>query len=188
MALVCRDRFYVLYQKQSTWEVLSGTDELTSMRQTSELRLTSLKSSPSSANANNHLSLVTLQDGKTLLAHSELGLMPTKRSPSQLSLPRADKLHKMIIEEQRSLSLFHPSLLAELFYKGYGDFVVKILLKLNDILAASQDQSEGSKARLSDYLDMDLESLLLELKAQAEQLALATASGGQPEVKQPAGK
>ena len=63
------------------------------------------------------------------------------------------------------MSLFHPSLLAELYYKGYGDFVVKILLKLNDILISCQSESTEEHVKLSDYLDMDLESLLLELKA-----------------------
>lgn len=34
IALICRDRIYVLYQKQSTWEVLPHTDPLTNMRVT----------------------------------------------------------------------------------------------------------------------------------------------------------
>ena len=81
----------------------------------------------------------------------------------------------MIIERQRSLSLFHPSLLAELYYKGYGGFVVKILLKLSEILklaaerpSSDKQQTSPDEQKLSDYLDMDLESLLLELKSQAE--------------------
>lgn len=71
--------------------------------------------------------------------------------------------------------MFHPNLLAELYFKGYGAFVVKILLKLKVMLEERQTE------KLSDYLDMDLESLLLELKTQAEQLALSTS--GAPEVK-----
>ena len=68
----------------------------------------------------------------------------------------------MIIQRQRSQSLFNPSLLAELYYKGYSLFIVKILLKLKGILATHQ------RVRLHDYLDMDLQTLLLELKAQAK--------------------
>ena len=64
-------------------------------------------------------------------------------------------------------------MLAELYYKGYGTFVVKILLKLKALL------EERSAERLSDYLDMDLESLLLELKSQAEQLASSDPSQAQ---------
>jgi len=56
----------------------------------------------------------------------------------------------MIIEQQRSQSLFNPNLLSELYFKGYGLFVVKILLKLKGILEARKHE------RLSDYLDMDL--------------------------------
>ena len=71
-----------------------------------------------------------------------------------------------------------------MYYKGYGAFVVKILLKLKVVLEQLDSSSEEKKAgeqKLSDYLDMDLESLLLELKSQAEQLALGTS--GAPEVK-----
>ena len=58
--------------------------------------------------------------------------------------------------------MFHPGLLAELYYKGYWSFVVKILLKLKEFIETHIDD------KLSDYLDMDLESLLVELKTQAE--------------------
>ena len=51
----------------------------------------------------------------------------------------------MIIERQRSLSLFHPSLLAELYYKGYGGFVVKILLKLSEILKLAAERSSSAQ-------------------------------------------
>jgi len=78
----------------------------------------------------------------------------------------------MIIERQRSQSLFNPSLLAELYFKGYGMFVVKILLKLKGILENQQ------RDKLNDYLDMDLQTLLLELKTQAKQLTMASTSGG----------
>ena len=54
--------------------------------------------------------------------------------------------------------MFHPGLLAELYYKGYWSFVVKILLKLKEFIETHIDD------KLSDYLDMDLESLLVELK------------------------
>ena len=53
--------------------------------------------------------------------------------------------------------MFNPGLLTELYYKGYGPFVVKILLKLKEML-------EAKTQKLSDYLDMDIETLLGELK------------------------
>ena len=120
--------------------------------------------------------IISLHDGKTLLGQSEAKLLST--TANRLSLPKCEKLHKLILQRQRSLSLFHPSLLAELYYKGYGSFVVNILLKLKEILTlaaekSKESSSESEEQKLSDYLDMDLESLLVELKNQAEQLALA---------------
>ena len=55
-------------------------------------------------------------------------------------------------------------MLAELFIKGYSGLVLKVLLKIKELLVLNQSNSVA----LSDYLDMDLESLLLELKSQAE--------------------
>ena len=173
IALTCLDRTYVLYQKQSTWEVLPSTDPLTNMRWTAELQVAGVKGTTPQPS---HMMIVSLHDGKTLLGQSEAKLLST--TASRLSLPRCEKLHKLILQRQRSLSLFHPSLLAELYYKGYGSFVVNILLKLKEILTLAAEKSkesptESEEQKLSDYLDMDLESLLVELKNQAEQLTLA---------------
>ena len=82
-------------------------------------------------------------------------------------------IHQLFALKQRSQSLFHPKLLTELFNKGYTLLVVKILVKLMDMLKAE-------KEKISDYLDMDLGSLLIELKSQSE--ALAVGQGGQAPV------
>ena len=84
IALTCLDRIYVLYQKESTWEVLPHTDPLTNMRKTSELHIAGLMSSSNS----NHLSLITLHDGKTLLAHSEAEIL--SKTSQRLSLPKTE--------------------------------------------------------------------------------------------------
>jgi len=92
-------------------------------------------------------------------------------------------LHRKIIEKQRSQSLFNPGLLAELFIKGYSSLVLKILLKMKELLggvSSGEQPKEEECANLSDYLDMDLESLLLELKSQAEAITAAQGSAAQP--------
>ena len=71
IALTCLDRMYVLYQKQSTWEVLPSTDPLTNSRKTSELQVAGVKASTKA----NHLSIVSLHNGKTLMAHSEAQIL-----------------------------------------------------------------------------------------------------------------
>lgn len=92
-------------------------------------------------------------------------------------MPATQLLHRRIIARQRSQSLFAPDLLAELFFKGYGEFVVKILLKLKELLEKINEAE--SQERFSDYLDMDLESLLLELEAQVEVLLAKSGQGQQ---------
>ena len=62
----------------------------------------------------------------------------------------------------------------ELYYKGYWKFIVKVLMKLKDFM---EKQQEGDD-RISDYLDMDLEGLLIELKNQCEAVVMLT-SGNQ---------
>jgi hypothetical protein len=74
--------------------------------------------------------------------------------------------------------------LQELYQKGYWKFIVKILMKLNDFLERQNDGSE----RISDYLDMDLESLLVELKNQSEAVALLTSGNNGPSASNQAGK
>ena len=64
------------------------------------------------------------------MAHSETKIVTQHQS----AIVSKERLHKLIIEKQRSLSLFHPKLLAELFVKGYGSFVIKILLRLKALL------------------------------------------------------
>jgi len=86
-------------------------------------------------------------------------------------------MHSVLVQAQRSLSLFHPTLLSELFIKGYSSLVVKLLVKLKLKL----EKIDDSTKRVQDYIDHDLESLLLELKSQAETFSL----GGSA---QPAGK
>ena len=86
-------------------------------------------------------------------------------------------IQKLFALKQRSQSLYHPKLLTELFNKGYSLLVVKILVKLMEMLKVEKD-------KICDYLDMDLSSLLIELKSQSE--AFAVGQGGQAPV--PAGK
>ena len=98
---------------------------------------------------------IILRDQRDLIAYSESKIFSSSANEQEyLAIPKIDKLHRMIIERQRSESLFNPGLLIELYYKGYGSFVVKILLKLKQMLEA---KTEG---KLSDYLDMDIETLL----------------------------
>lgn len=122
--------------------------------------------------------IVSLHENGTLLAHKETKLLQ-QDSEKRLALPQSSELHRMIIERQRSQGLFHPNLLAELYFKGYGSFVVKILLKLKELLESRQTE------KLSDYLDMDLETLLLELKTQAELLMAGSSAGAPPEPEKP---
>lgn len=112
------------------------------------------------------------------MAHKETKLLKLN-SDKRLAVPQTSELHRLIIERQRSQGLFHPNLLAELYFKGYGTFVVKILLKLKELLESRQTE------KLSDYLDMDLESLLIELKTQAEHLMASSSPAAPPEPEKP---
>jgi hypothetical protein len=61
--------------------------------------------------------------------------------------------------KQKSQALFHPALLKTLYIKGHWKLVVRVLLKLKALL------KEDAEKHICDYLDMDLEALLVELKA-----------------------
>ena len=130
----------------------------------SDLKLTALTSLDST-----NRTLVSLYDNQVLVAHSEAQVLSQL---SHFSVPRCEKLHRLIIEKQKSQCIYHPAVLEELLYKGYGSFVVKILLKLKELLEAKHE-------KLLDYLDMDLETFLVELKAQADGLAAQTSQPGQ---------
>ena len=86
----------------------------------------------------------------------------------KLQITEQVSVHALYAEKQRSQSLFHPNLLSELYYKGYGMLVTKILVKLKDILQKEQEHGK----RIPDYLDLNLDSLLTELKAQFEAVNL----------------
>ena len=77
--------------------------------------------------------IVSLHNERTLLAHKETKILQ-QEGQMRLALPTSCELHKLIIQRQRSQGLFHPNLLAELYFKGYAAFVVKILLKLKELL------------------------------------------------------
>jgi hypothetical protein len=57
------------------------------------------------------------------------------------------------------MPLFFPSLLKSLYIKGYANLVVKILVQMHEALKRHKDDSQ----LVSDYIDMDLQALLLEL-------------------------
>lgn len=80
------------------------------------------------------LMVVSLINQEVLLAHSEAQILGLSKQQKQLSIPGTQLVHRKIIANQRSQSLFSPALLSELFFKGYGAFVVKILLKLKELL------------------------------------------------------
>ena len=164
--MVYQDRIHVVFQKQQTWEVLPPSDPLGSSSESGYLQLSLLRG------LDGRQTLISLQNDQFLRAHAEAELL-NSTCDQRWSLPRSEKLHRLIVEGQRSQSLFDPHLLAELFIKGYGAFVVKILLKLKELL-------EADPKRLSDYLEMDLETLLLELKAQADALLAQSRQPGQP--------
>lgn len=47
-------------------------------------------------------------------------------------------LYDKTVQAKRSYALFTPSMLEELYFKGYGKLVVKVLVKLKDILTTYQ--------------------------------------------------
>ena len=73
---------------------------------------------------------------------------------------RTKCLQNSFIQSQKSMPLFSPYLLQSLYIKGYANLVVKILVQMDEALKSHLNDSK----LVSDYIDQDLEALLLELQ------------------------
>ena len=165
IALMSRDDVYLLGQKQNDWSLLHKQGSLTDLDPGALFDSLRFEQIDSSRGAQQK-AFVALINGSHLVAFASPELL---EGPSdRLHVTEQARVHQLFAEKQRSLSLFHPSLLSELYYKGYSMLIVKILVKLMDILQKEQ----ASETRISDYLDMDLNSLLTELKTQSEAVQL----------------
>ena len=60
---------------------------------------------------------------------------------------------------QKSLALFDDKLLKSLYVKGYGNFILKILVKLKQALQTVSDSGK----EIGDFLDFDLEQIMNEI-------------------------
>lgn len=72
---------------------------------------------------------------------------------------RENSMHNLFIKSQKSLPLFFPALLEELYIKGYANLVAKLLVLMHEALIKHKESSE----LVSDYINMDLSGLLTEL-------------------------
>jgi tRNA pseudouridine-54 N-methylase len=82
-------------------------------------------------------------------------------------------MHNFFIKSQKSMPLFSPFLLEQLFVKGYANFIVKLFVLMHDALKRHKE----SKTQVSDYIDMDLAELLTELQQSADAFVLASGGG-----------
>ena len=172
IALMSRDDVYLLGQRQNDWALLHKQAALTDLHPREmfdALRFEQINS----CRGDQQRAYVSLINDSHLVAFASPELLA---DPSDaLQVAEQASVHQLFAEKQRSQSLFHPNLLSELYYKGYGMLVVKILVKLKDIL--QKEQESGSP--ISGYLDMNLSTLLTELKAQSEAVSLGV-SGQAP--------
>jgi hypothetical protein len=68
-------------------------------------------------------------------------------------------MHNFFIKSQKSMALFSPALLEQLFIKGYANLIVKLFVLMHEALKRHKDDTN----LVSDYIDMDLATLLIEL-------------------------
>ena len=74
--------------------------------------------------------------------------------------------HKATLESQKSMALYEPQVLQDLFYKGYAKYVVKHLVSLSRVL--ERMDSEGKEHKVADFIDLDLKALLSDFKQQTD--------------------
>jgi hypothetical protein len=72
---------------------------------------------------------------------------------------RSECLHNFFVKSQKSVPLFSPSLMESLFVKGYAGLVAKLFVLMFESLKRHKDDN----VLVSDYIDMDLSALLVEL-------------------------
>ena len=100
---------------------------------------------------------------------------PRQIDQLQLGNFRENSLHKYFVQSQRSMALFYPGLLEALYIKGYATLVVKLMVKMHEAL--QKHENMDSSQVISDYIDMDLEALLIEIKSQSVAFVLAQGGG-----------
>jgi len=117
---------------------------------------------------------VTNQRNVFVLNDADLMDIDSKETPEfKIGNFRTNCLQNYFITRQRSMPLFFPSLLEQLYIKGYANLVVKLFVLMYEAL---KDHKEDSKL-VSDYIDMDLGALLTELQTSADAYVLASGGG-----------